>query len=171
MKIVKNLDEMKVLAQELKSSGKLGFVPTMGALHDGHLSLVEACKKNAKFCVVSIFVNPTQFNNKEDLVNYPNTLDEDLKNLENSNVDAVYLPSESDIYGSYDGVDLDLGELGKTMEGEFRPGHFKGVVDVVYRFFDNSFWALKMFHKSEMSAGKEELQLMESIGKYLAENT
>lgn len=152
MKIVRNSKDLMQEIQQLKLIGSVGFVPTMGALHQGHLSLVEACKSEAQLCVVSIFVNPKQFNNQEDLENYPSTLNQDLELLQQSEVDVVYVPTVEDVYGDYNGVELDLGRLDVVMEGKNRPGHFKGVVDVVYRFFDivkpdKAFFGLKDFQQ------------------------
>lgn len=152
MKIVKNSKDLTEIIHQFKLMGSVGFVPTMGALHEGHLSLVNSCRETMEFCVVSIFVNPKQFNNLEDLESYPSTLNEDLELLKESGVDLVFVPTEEEIYGDYEGVDLDLGILDLVMEGKNRPGHFKGVVDVVYRFFDlikpdKAFFGLKDFQQ------------------------
>jgi pantoate--beta-alanine ligase len=109
----------------------------MGALHKGHASLVDQAKLQNDVTVVSIFVNPTQFNNSADLANYPRTESSDLSLLENLGVDLVFVPSPEEIYTeSYLLPPIDLGRLDQVMEGKFRPGHFKGVVQVVYRLFD-----------------------------------
>ncbi|HLU86459.1 MAG TPA: pantoate--beta-alanine ligase [Taishania sp.] len=120
-----------------KSGKKIGFVPTMGALHEGHLSLVEHAKTQCDIIVVSIFVNPTQFNNATDLEKYPRTIENDINLLKNNNVDYVFTPSIDEIYPSnYQAPTIDLGILDSVMEGEFRPGHFQGVVQVVKRLFE-----------------------------------
>lgn len=121
-----------------KSKGQtIGFVPTMGALHLGHISLVQEAKKQCDVVVVSIFVNPTQFNNQEDLKKYPRTIDADLALLNESGADLVFTPTIDEIYPKNDSyMKLDLGIMDKVMEGKFRPGHFDGVVQVVKRFFD-----------------------------------
>ncbi|MCX7986100.1 MAG: pantoate--beta-alanine ligase [Bacteroidales bacterium] len=115
---------------------KVGFVPTMGALHEGHLSLVRYCKANNDVTVVSIFVNPTQFNDKEDLANYPRTLEKDLQMLQKEGVDVVFCPSVDEMYPEPDTRTFDLGGLDKMMEGAFRPGHFNGVVQIVTKLFE-----------------------------------
>jgi pantoate--beta-alanine ligase len=115
-----------------------GFVPTMGALHDGHLSLVETALKCCRMVAVSIFVNPTQFNNPEDLKRYPRTLDTDLRMLSGilRENDFVFTPSVWEIYPETDTRVFDFGELGQVMEGIHRPGHFNGVAQVITRLFD-----------------------------------
>jgi pantoate--beta-alanine ligase len=114
---------------------KVGFVPTMGALHEGHLDLVHHSKNECDICVVSIFVNPTQFNNPEDFEKYPSTLEADLQKLEKLGVDYVYLPLVSIIYPQKPILSLNFGELEHVLEGKFRPGHFNGVGIVVAKLF------------------------------------
>lgn len=115
---------------------EMAFIPTMGALHEGHLSLVRAAQSRGLKTAVSIFVNPLQFNSSEDLKNYPRTIETDLKLLERQGVDFVYLPSINEIYSStVSDVLVDLGDLENRFEGAFRPGHFHGVIQVVYRLF------------------------------------
>ena len=116
----------------------IGFVPTMGALHDGHISLVSRAKSENDFVVASIFVNPTQFNNPDDLKNYPRTPEADLEKLELAGTDLVFQPEINQIYGEgiQDDKHVDFGNLDKVLEAEHRPGHFKGVVQVVSRLFD-----------------------------------
>lgn len=121
----------------LRKQGKsIGFVPTMGALHEGHLSLVKQCKKENDICVISIFVNPTQFNNKEDLEKYPRNVDKDAEMLKSVGADVVFTPSVEEIYPEPDTRQFEFGQLEKVMEGKFRPGHFNGVAQVVSRLFD-----------------------------------
>lgn len=122
---------------DLKNSKKsIGFVPTMGALHDGHLSLIKQCKAENDICVVSIFVNPTQFNDKNDLKNYPRTLEADLQKIQNY-CDIVFTPDENEIYGNLQNTEtFDFGMLDKVMEGKHRPGHFNGVAQIVSLLFD-----------------------------------
>ncbi len=113
------------------------FVPTMGALHHGHLNLVKQAFKLSDLVVVSIFVNPTQFNNPADLANYPRTLEADLESLASVGDVLVFAPTVDEMYPpDFREIDLDLGALETVMEGAFRPGHFKGVVNVVKRLFD-----------------------------------
>lgn len=136
MKIVKTVEELNSL---IAKNGSVGFVPTMGALHNGHKSLVERAVKENDFVVVSIFVNPTQFNDATDLEKYPRTLEADAKLLEPTGVDIVFAPSVEDIYPNDEKYTIDsanLLALAGVMEGEHRPGHFDGVVQVVSRLFD-----------------------------------
>ena len=116
--------------------GCCGFVPTMGALHAGHLSLVERCRRECDTVVVSIFVNPTQFNDLNDLKSYPRTLDADLALLQDAGVDFVFAPSVEEVYPQRDTRVFDFSPLDKVMEGPSRPGHFNGVAQVVSRLFD-----------------------------------
>lgn len=123
---------------EIRSQGKsIGFVPTMGALHEGHLKLcIRAVKENA-FVVASIYVNPTQFNNAEDLKNYPRLPEEDVKKLEEVGCHAVFMPTDEDMYPEGKKLlDIDLEGLDQVMEGKFRPGHFQGMVTVVHTLFN-----------------------------------
>lgn len=117
---------------------KIGFVPTMGALHEGHKSLIDESVKLGCYTVVSIFVNPTQFNDPADLEKYPRTLEKDIDFLGRSDCDVLFYPDEAEMYK--DGLapvpKVDLGHLENTLEGEFRPGHFKGVMQVVARLLD-----------------------------------
>ncbi len=128
-------DFQKALAS-LPKDCELGFVPTMGALHKGHISLVENALKYTTNVVVSIFVNPTQFNNPNDLASYPRTIEADCDRLAEAGVKIVFAPTVEDIYPEADKRVLDLGGLDKTGEGPRRPGHFNGVAQVVTRLFD-----------------------------------
>jgi len=121
-----------------KTPNSIGLVPTMGALHQGHLSLIKNAKQDCECVVVSIFVNPTQFNNPTDLVKYPRTLDKDLKAIDELGEDIlVYVPSVEEIYpDGTESKDFDFGSLSTYMEGEFRKGHFDGVGTVLQRLFD-----------------------------------
>lgn len=135
---MKTFDKVSDLQQELakvEPSG-IGFVPTMGALHDGHRSLVEMARRECQIVVVSVFVNPTQFNDKTDLKNYPRTPEEDLALLEQAGADYVLMPTVEEIYPEPDTRQFDFGEVDKVMEGATRPGHFNGVAQVVSRLFD-----------------------------------
>jgi pantoate--beta-alanine ligase len=107
----------------------------MGALHQGHLDLVQKSRSNCDVTIVSIFVNPTQFNNSEDYLKYPKTLDQDLEKLESAGVDYVFSPSEKDMYPSPSILKINFGELENKLEGKFRPGHFNGVGVVVSKLF------------------------------------
>jgi len=114
----------------------VGFVPTMGALHRGHISLVKAARRKCDVVVASVFVNPTQFNDSRDLQTYPRMLDHDLNELEKAGTDIVFVPSAEEIYPEPDERVFDFGSIGKVMEGSSRPGHFNGVAQVVSRLFD-----------------------------------
>jgi len=137
MTILKSIAETKkVLADHHSKGEKIGFVPTMGALHNGHISLVEKAVSETDIVVVSIFVNPTQFNDKNDLKNYPRTPESDIRLLEKSGVHYIFMPTEQDIYPEPDTRTFDFGLLDKVMEGAHRPGHFNGVAQVVSKLFD-----------------------------------
>lgn len=126
------------LASLRKNGKSIGFVPTMGALHQGHISLVHRAAAENDVVVSSIFVNPTQFNNPDDLKNYPRTPENDQQLLELNKVDILFSPTVEEIYDGRKSnyPELDLGLLGKVMEGTHRPGHFAGVVNVVSRLFE-----------------------------------
>jgi pantoate--beta-alanine ligase len=136
MKIIHTITDLKKLLQPHRQKGKtIGFVPTMGALHEGHATLVRRCVEENELCVVSIFVNPTQFNNQEDLRLYPRTPEKDYALLERTGVDIVFAPSVEEMYPEPDTRIFDFGLLDKVMEGAFRPGHFNGVAQVVSKLF------------------------------------
>ncbi|MEQ9186719.1 MAG: pantoate--beta-alanine ligase [Cryomorphaceae bacterium] len=127
------------IAQLLPSNRKLGFVPTMGALHDGHISLIAASKNRGLFTVASIFVNPTQFNNSKDFEKYPIDTEKDCELLANAGCDLVFLPPRDEIYPDKEEASKyihDFGPLESRLEGAFRPGHFRGVGQVVHILFD-----------------------------------
>lgn len=138
IKVVKSVSELNKALSELRGKKKIGYVPTMGALHDGHASLIRASVKQSDVTVCSIFVNPTQFNDASDLDKYPRTLAEDTKLLKAAKCDIVFAPSVKDVYPktTKSSLKLRLGKLDKVLEGEFRPGHFKGVAQVVKRLLD-----------------------------------
>lgn len=135
---MKTFDKVKELQEELAQYQpfEIGFVPTMGALHAGHRSLVEKARRECKIVVVSVFVNPTQFNDKTDLKNYPRTPEADLAILEEAGADIVLMPTVEEIYPEPDTRQFDFGLIDKVMEGATRPGHFNGVAQVVSRLFD-----------------------------------
>ena len=136
MTILRNLSELNEWRAQC-SGQTIGFVPTMGALHKGHFSLVRESMKQANLTIVSIYVNPTQFDNPEDLRKYPNTLESDIKELKDLEVNAVYLPTPSDLYpnGPISRA-FDFGSLARFMEGIGRDGHFEGMATVVTKFFE-----------------------------------
>jgi len=133
------IDTMAALRQHLaplRSSHTIGLVPTMGALHEGHMALVETAKQMGDLVVVSVFVNPAQFNNPDDLARYPRTPDDDCRLLEAAGCDVVFAPSQPEMYPEPPMLRLSFGELETTMEGAFRPGHFNGVGIVVAKLFN-----------------------------------
>lgn len=153
MQVFNTKNELISLLDHYRKEGKkIGFVPTMGALHEGHLSLVKESKKKSDVTVVSIFVNPTQFNDPEDLKRYPRTLDKDTALLETVGCDVVFAPSVEEIYPEPDTRRFDFGYLESVMEGAKRPGHFNGVGQVVSRLFDivrpeKAFFGMKDFQQ------------------------
>ena len=134
MKVVNTVAELNAALATLKREG-VGFVPTMGALHAGHRSLVERARRENDTVVVSVFVNPTQFNDKNDLKNYPRTPEADCAILEAAGADIVFMPTVEVIYPEPDTRQFDFGLVDKVMEGATRPGHFNGVAQVVSRLF------------------------------------
>jgi pantoate--beta-alanine ligase len=137
MIITNSTEHMQELTSSVVRKNKtIGFVPTMGALHQGHLSLVKAAMEQCDFTVVSIFVNPTQFNDANDFEKYPRTQEADANLLSDFGVNLVFIPSEKEIYSGPDTRVFDFGEMDKVMEGVHRPGHFNGVAQVVTRLFN-----------------------------------
>lgn len=139
MKIIESITELQTEIKSVKSAGKtIGFVPTMGALHDGHKALVTQSVAENDCCIVSIFVNPTQFNNAIDLEKYPRDLKRDAILLQNAGCKIIFAPKSEDIYQANElnnRFEFDFGGLDKVMEGRFRPGHFNGVVQIVSKLF------------------------------------
>ncbi|MBE6196743.1 MAG: pantoate--beta-alanine ligase [Rikenellaceae bacterium] len=135
MKTFQTVSELRAELAKF-SKEEIGFVPTMGALHAGHRSLVERARKENKVVVVSVFVNPTQFNDKNDLKHYPRTPEADEAMLREVGVDYVLMPTVEEIYPEPDTRQFDFGQIDKVMEGATRPGHFNGVAQVVSRLFD-----------------------------------
>ena len=137
MEILETKDALVKALQSYRSDRTaIGFVPTMGALHQGHISLAEECRRENAVAVVSIFVNPAQFNDKTDLANYPRTMYEDLDKLSSAGCDYVFAPSVEEMYPEEDTRIFDFGMLDKVMEGTHRPGHFNGVAQIVSKLFD-----------------------------------
>lgn len=155
MKVIQTASALKKELLEVKSCGKsVGFVPTMGALHSGHLSLVEKAKQHTDVVVVSIFVNPTQFNDPKDFDKYPRTPDVDIQLLEEAGTHYLFLPeSKNEVYPKeHVPTRIDLNPIDKVLEGEHRAGHFEGVVEVVDLLFnlvqpDKAFFGLKDFQQ------------------------
>lgn len=167
MNILRQISHLEAILHKLKKESDycLGFVPTMGALHDGHLSLVREARKSCSHVLVSIFVNPTQFNDASDLMNYPKTIESDLELLLSEQVDIVLIPEINEVYGeNYQMQTLELNGLDIRLEGAQRPGHFQGVANVVKRFFElikpnKAFFGQKDFQQT--------LVIRELISNYL----
>jgi pantoate--beta-alanine ligase len=139
MLIFKKIEQIQLYLNKERLSGKqIGFVPTMGALHEGHISLIKAAQTENNVTVCSIFVNPTQFNNVTDLQKYPRTIEQDIEMLTNACCDILFLPEVSEIYpeGQQMAKQYDLGYVETILEGAYRPGHFQGVAQVVERLLD-----------------------------------
>lgn len=149
----------EAISQYLRSKKQtVSFVPTMGALHEGHISLIRLAKRNKDLSVASIFVNPTQFNDPKDLEKYPRTIPQDIELLENVGCDMLYLPDIGDIYpnGTELKKDYNLGQVAEVLEGKFRPGHFSGVAQVVDRL-------LEIIQPQEIVLGQKDLQQISII--------
>ncbi len=139
IRVIETVSELQSVIREFKKKKQtIGFTPTLGALHEGHATLIQRSKKENDISVCSIFVNPTQFNEKSDLKKYPRTFEADKKILEKIGCDILFFPNEKEIYpnGSDYAIKVNLDGLDKRMEGAFRPGHFEGVVQVVYRLLE-----------------------------------
>jgi len=163
MILVKTVKELRHELDKFNKADSLGFVPTMGALHKGHLSLVQQSVAENTHTVVSIFVNPTQFNDPKDLERYPRTLESDLKLLEPSGCYIVFAPNAQEVYPETDLRKFNFGKLETVMEGKHRPGHFNGVAQVVSRLFDmvkpdKAYFGLKDF---------QQLAIIKSMAKQL----
>lgn len=159
MKQLSTLREMERFITPLTENGtSIGFVPTMGALHEGHLSLIRRAKAENQLTLCSVFVNPIQFNNPEDLDKYPRTLSTDAKMLEKVGCDVLFSPGAEELYpqGTTESLELDWGMLDKVMEGKFRPGHFKGVAIVVKKLFS-------ITHPTRAYFGKKDYQQLAVI--------
>lgn len=139
MFLFKTVADLTAFLQKTTKEGKkVGFVPTMGALHEGHLSLVQQAADQCDISVVSIFVNPTQFNDKKDLKEYPRTIGQDIELLCSVHTDVLFIPSVEEVYpeGLDTTLELDFGQLAEVLEGAFRPGHFEGMAQVVNRLLN-----------------------------------
>ncbi len=134
---VQTIEQLRLAVREARQAGKtIGCVPTMGALHDGHLSLVEAARRETDFVVVTIFVNPTQFGPNEDLAKYPRPLEADLAKCRDAGVDLVFNPDVETVYPSVDATFVEVPGLSEVLEGAHRPGHFRGVTTIVLKLFN-----------------------------------
>jgi pantoate--beta-alanine ligase len=138
MEVYTHIEDLQSALKPFRSKDKIiGYVPTMGALHKGHLSLVQQSIENTDITVVSIYVNPTQFNDKNDLNNYPRVLKRDCELLEASGCQVVFTPTDKEMYPEPDNRIFEMGQLSTIMEGKHRPGHFNGVAQIVSKLFDS----------------------------------
>src|SRR6201991_5161482 len=146
-------DLNRYLDQQRSSGATIGFVPTLGALHEGHISLIDISKKNTTLTVCSIFVNPTQFNDPKDYQKYPITIEKDIILLENAKVDVLFLPELDEMYpdGTKNLETYDLGSLETILEGKYRPGHFQGVCQVMRRL-------LQLVRPDDLFMGQKDYQ-------------
>jgi pantoate--beta-alanine ligase len=152
--------ELIAYLSKITKEKTIGFVPTMGVLHQGHLSLIEESNKKCDITVCSIFVNPAQFNNTNDLVNYPNTINADLEKLERLACDAVYIPAIEDLYEKGETAkEFDFGSLTTSMEGEFRPGHFNGMTTIVEKLFNIIQPTIAFFGQKDL----QQLQIVKAL--------
>jgi len=164
MLVFAKIKSLQKKIKSLKKGTSIGFVPTMGALHQGHLSLIEQAKRENDLVVVSIFVNPTQFDKKEDLINYPKTIDKDLSLLKSVFCDIVFTPSAEEVYSnSIQSSSFSFDGLEHQMEGKFRDGHFDGVGTIVKRLFE-----IVKPHKSYF--GEKDFQQLQIIKKMVQKN-
>ena len=124
------------LAEDIGKNLQIGFVPTMGALHNGHLSLLKQCCAENDISIASIYVNPTQFNDSRDFQNYPRNFQNDMALLEKNGCDILFLPDDKEMYPEPDARQFNFGAMGSVMEGKYRPGHFNGVAQIVTKLFD-----------------------------------
>ncbi|MCD4665673.1 MAG: pantoate--beta-alanine ligase, partial [Bacteroidales bacterium] len=146
------IDIRKYLGAQKSNGLKIGFVPTMGALHEGHISLLKEAKADCDVVVCSIFVNPIQFNNNNDLEKYPREIESDIEKLNSVDCDVLFHPTVEEMYPVPDETIFDFGELDKVMEGQHRPGHFNGVAVVVKKLFeivepDKAYFGLKDYQQ------------------------
>ena len=160
MKIIKNRHKLKELISYNKN---LSFVPTMGGLHKGHLSLIKKAKNKTKKVIVSLFVNPKQFNSKKDLFKYPKNIKKDLLILKKINPDYLYLPTFKDLFAFKTKNKIHIDKFEKKLCGKFRPGHFKGVIDAVNRF-------LEIIKPRYIFLGKKDFQQIYLIKKHIEKN-
>lgn len=162
MKILRTNTELKNWRDSLSRESTLGFVPTMGALHDGHLSLVQKAKESCDTILVSIFVNPLQFNDQDDFKNYPKTLEEDLELLKKAEASAVWLPEAEDLYPHGMGMKIVEEDLSKRFCGLSRPGHFEGVLTIVMKLF-------QLVKPQKAFFGEKDFQQLQLIRKMVDE--
>ena len=157
--LLNNID----LNEALFGNSNIGFVPTMGSLHDGHISLIKKSLKLSNKTIVSIFVNPKQFNNKQDYKKYPRNIKKDLKILKKLKVDFVYLPKIKDIYKAKNKIKIKLNKQDKIMCAKYRKGHFEGVIEVMTRL-------TKIVSPSKIFMGEKDFQQLLLVKKYIEKN-
>ncbi|MGI4898877.1 MAG: pantoate--beta-alanine ligase [Janthinobacterium lividum] len=156
MKIIKTISELQNQLQQQQNTDKqVALVPTMGALHNGHLSLIALAKAQAEIVVCSIFVNPTQFTDASDLEKYPRPVEADLAKLEQADCDIVFMPEALEMYPQKEYWHLDIGAIENRLEGQFRRGHYQGVMQIVYKLFmavkpDLAFFGQKDFQQIQV---------------------
>lgn len=161
MEIIRTIAELKAKLDSARAKGSIGLVPTMGALHDGHLSLIERARNENDTVVVSVFVNPTHFNNPSDLATYPRTEEADTAMLSSAGVDYAFIPSVEEIYPEPDTRVFDLGPVAEVMEGAMRPGHFNGVAQIVSKLFEFT-------HPTRAYFGEKDFQQIAVIRRMVA---
>jgi pantoate--beta-alanine ligase len=164
MKVFKKKSELLSYLNACRQRKSIGFVPTMGALHSGHLHLIEGSKKECEITICSIFVNPAQFNNADDFASYPKPLDADLEKLQNLGCDIVYTPTIADLYTKEEKTkEFYFGTLASDMEGKFRPGHFNGMATVVEKFFNIINPTIAFFGQKDL----QQLQIIKALVKQM----
>ena len=152
----------------IRKNKSIGFVPTMGALHEGHIALIKNSKQESDITVCSIFINPTQFNNNTDFINYPKNTDKDLSLLKKNNCDIVYIPKVEDLYiKSEEPKTYDFNGLETVMEGKHRPGHFNGVATIVEKLFNIIKPEKAFFGEKDL----QQLQIVKKLVKKIKGNT
>ena len=165
MEIIRNIASIRKTVKGIKGEGKtIGLVPTMGALHKGHISLIEEAVEQNDITIATIFVNPIQFNNPGDLKAYPASFDEDIIKLEQSGCDYVFAPSQEEMYRETPVLTFNFGNLETTMEGAFRPGHFCGVALVVIKLFN-------ILQPTNAYFGQKDLQQFKVIEKLIVDTS
>lgn len=169
LEIIRTVARLNELSAQARANGQtIGLVPTMGALHDGHLSLVERARRENDIVIVSVFVNPTQFNNQADLATYPRTEEADCALLGKAGVDYAFIPTIDEVYPEPDTRVFDLGPVAEVMEGPMRPGHFNGVAQIVSKLFnwshpDRAYFGEKDFQQIAVIRRMAEIAGFDSI--------
>lgn len=167
IKVIRTIEQMKAWRKSLSPSQTVGFVPTMGALHEGHATLLRQARRQSDFVVLSIYVNPTQFNDPKDFEKYPNTWDSDLQVAEHEKVDVLFAPTFSEMYPDNYHFKVTEAHLSRQLCGEFRPGHFDGVLSVVMKLFNIvkpsfAFFGEKDFQQLSLIQGMVEAFFMDT---------